>query len=318
MAENMAEDASNYDVIIIGAGPAGLTAALYAGRARLKTLILEKATSGGQAATTDIIENYPGFPDGVGGFQLTELMKQQAVEFGAEIREISPVTGIETHGDNRVVKTDEETLVAKTVIVATGSEPRALGIPGEDELRGRGVSYCATCDGAFYRDKVVAVIGGGNAAVEEAIFLTRFASKVYIVHRRDELRADKIVQERAFDNPKIEIIWDSHLKKILGDGKVNEMVVENKNTHERKSYQVDGVFMYIGTVPNTEFCEGLVDLDGRDFITTDESLQTNVPGIFAAGDCRANLLKQVAVAVGEGALAAVGAEKYVEEMEAGE
>ena len=314
MAENMAEDASNYDVIIIGAGPAGLTAALYAGRARLKTLILEKATSGGQAATTDIIENYPGFPDGVGGFQLTELMKQQAVEFGAEIREISPVTGIETHGDNRVVKTDEETLVAKTVIVATGSEPRALGIPGEDELRGRGVSYCATCDGAFYRDKVVAVIGGGNAAVEEAVFLTRFASKVYIVHRRAELRADKILQERALANDKIEFIWEAHLKKILGTGKVEEIVVENKNTRERTSYQVDGVFMYIGTVPNTVFCEGIINVDSRDFILTDEKLQTNVLGIFAAGDCRANLVKQVAVAVGEGALAAVEAGKYIDEL----
>ena len=306
--------AENYDVIIIGAGPAGLTAGLYTGRARLKTLILEKATSGGQAATTDLIENYPGFPDGVGGFQLTELMKQQALEFGAEIREITPVSTIEVEGDDRIVKTEDESFTAKTVIIASGTEPKVLGIPGEDELRGRGVSYCATCDGAFYRDKVVAVIGGGNAAVEEAIFLTRFASKVYIVHRRDELRADKIVQERAFANDKIEIVWDSHLKKVLGTGKVEEMVVENKNTAERTSYPVDGVFFYIGTVPNTVFCESVVDMDTRDFIVTDERLQTSVAGIFAAGDCRANLLKQVAVAVGEGALAAVEAERYNEEV----
>jgi len=304
----------NYDVIIIGAGPAGLTAGLYTGRARLRTLILEKATAGGQAATTDLIENYPGFPEGVGGFQLTELMKQQALEFGAEIREIVPVSTIEVDGDNRVVRTEDESFTAKAVIIASGSEPKALGIPGEEELRGRGVSYCATCDGAFYRDKVVAVIGGGNAAVEEAIFLTRFASKVYIVHRRDELRADKIVQERAFANDKIEIIWDSHLKKVLGTGKVEEIVVENKNTSERTSYPVDGVFFYIGTVPNTVFCEGTVDMDARDFIFTDERLQTSVPGIFAAGDCRANLLKQVAVAVGEGALAAVEAERFIEEV----
>lgn len=307
----MAED---YDIIIIGAGPAGLTAGLYTGRARLKTLILEKATTGGQAATTDLIENYPGFPDGVGGFQLTELMKQQALEFGAEIREITPVSTIEVAGDDRVVKTEDESFKAKAVIIASGSEPKMLGIPGEDELRGRGVSYCATCDGAFYRDKVVAVIGGGNAAVEEAIFLTRFASKVYIVHRRGELRADKIVQERALANEKIEIVWDSHLKKVLGTGKVEEIVVENKNTAERTSYQVDGVFFYIGTVPNTVFCESAVDMDTRDFIVTDERLQTSVPGIFAAGDCRANLLKQVAVAVGEGALAAVEAERYIEEV----
>jgi len=303
-----------YDVIIIGAGPAGLTAGLYTGRARLKTLILEKATAGGQAATTDIIENYPGFPEGVGGFQLTELMKEQALEFGAEIREITPVSTIEVEDDNRVVKTEDESFTARTIIIASGSEPRALGIPGEDELRGRGVSYCATCDGAFYRDKVVAVIGGGNAAVEEAIFLTRFASKVYIVHRRDELRADKIVQERALANDKIEIIWDSHLKKILGTGKVEEIVVENKTSGERTSFPVDGVFFYIGTVPNTVFCEGSVDVDSRDFIITDERLQTSVPGIFAAGDCRANLLKQVAVAVGEGALAAVEAARYIEEV----
>ena len=176
--------AETYDVIIIGAGPAGLTAGLYCGRARLKTLILEKATFGGQAATTDLIENYPGFPEGVGGFELMNLMKEQAVEFGAEIREITPVSTIEADGDNRVVKTEDETFIARAIIIASGSEPKALGIPGEEELRGRGVSYCATCDGAFYRDKVVAVIGGGNAAVEEAVFLTRFASKVYIVHRR--------------------------------------------------------------------------------------------------------------------------------------
>ncbi|MDO8735567.1 MAG: thioredoxin-disulfide reductase [Thermoleophilia bacterium] len=306
--------AENYDVIIIGAGPAGLTAGLYTGRARLRTLILEKATAGGQAATTDMIENYPGFPDGVGGFQLTELMKQQALEFGAEIREITPVSTIEVEGDERVIKTEDESFRAKAVIIASGTEPKMLGIPGEDELRGRGVSYCATCDGAFYRDKVVAVIGGGNAAVEEAIFLTRFASKVYIVHRRDELRADKIVQERALANNKIEVIWDSHLKKVLGTGKVEEIVVENRNTSERTSYAVDGVFFYIGTVPNTVFCESAVDMDTRDFIVTDERLQTSVPGIFAAGDCRANLLKQVAVAVGEGALAAVEAERYIEEV----
>jgi thioredoxin reductase (NADPH) len=193
-------------------------------------------------------------------------------------------------------------------------EPRTLGVPGEEEFRGKGVSYCATCDGAFYQDKQVAVIGGGNSAVEEAVFLTKFASRVYIVHRRDQLRADKILQERALSNPKIEMLWDSHLKKIVGDGKVEEMVVENKNTHQRTEIKVDGVFFYIGSVPNTTFCEGVLDLDGRDFVITDERLMTSVPGIFACGDCRANRLKQVAVAVGEGALAAVEAEKYIEDL----
>ncbi len=305
--------AEPYDVIIVGGGPAGLTAALYCGRARMKTLVLEKATTGGQAATTDVIENYPGFPDGIGGYELTERIKQQALEFGAEIQEIKEVISLEADGKLKLLKLADSTLSARSVIIATGSEPRKLEIPGVEEFHGKGVSYCATCDGAFYRDRVVAVIGGGNSAVEEAIFLTRFASKVYIVHRRDELRADKILRERALENPKIEFIWDAHLKKILGNGKVEEMVVENKNTHERTSYQIDGVFFYIGAVPNTEFCEGLVELDGREYIITDEALRTNVPGVFACGDCRANLLKQVAVAAGEGALAAVEAEKYVEE-----
>jgi len=303
-----------YDVIIIGAGPAGLTAGLYCGRARLKTLILEKATAGGQVATTDVIENYPGFPEGIGGYELTEKMKQQALEFGAELQEIKQVASLEAGDGDRLVKTDDDEFRTKSVIIASGAEPGTLGVPGEAEFRGKGVSYCATCDGAFYRDKVVAVIGGGNAAVEEAIFLTKFASKVYIVHRRDELRADKIVQERAFKNDKIEIIWDSHLKKILGDGKVEEMVVEHKTTRERTEYQVDGVFFYIGTVPNTVFCEGSIELDDRDFIITDDNLETSIRGIFAAGDCRSNLLKQVSVAVGEGALAAVEAEKYIEEL----
>lgn len=306
-----------FDVIIIGGGPAGLTAGLYCGRARLNTLVLEKAVAGGQAATTDFIENYPGFPEGIGGYGLTEKMAQQAKQFGAEVREITPVTAIEAGNGLKIVSTEDESFQARAVIIATGAEPKTLGVPGEEQFRGRGVSYCATCDAAFYRDKIVAVVGGGNAAIEEAMFLTKFAARVYIIHRRDELRADRILQERAFQNPKIEIIWDSHLKKILGGSKVGEVVVENKNTHERSEFQVDGVFFYIGTVPNTVFCEGLVDLDDREFILTGESLQTSVPGIFACGDCRANRLKQVAVAVGEGALAAVEAEKYIEKADAG-
>lgn len=306
--------ADNHDVIIIGAGPAGLSAGLYCGRARLETLLLEKAIAGGQAATTDFIENYPGFPEGIGGYYLTELMAQQARKFGTEIREIKAVDAIETDGDLKVVRTGNEELKARAVIIASGAEPKTLGVPGEDEFRGKGVSYCATCDGAFYRDRVVAVIGGGNAAVEEAIFLTKFASKVYLVHRRDELRADKILQERAFANEKIEVIWDSHLKKILGEAKVEEIVLENKGTHDRSEVKVDGVFFFIGTTPNTVFCEGTIELDDREYIITDERLQTSVPGIFAAGDCRANRLKQVIVAAGEGALAAVEAEKYIENI----
>jgi thioredoxin reductase (NADPH) len=306
--------AESYEIIIIGGGPAGLTAGLYGGRAKRKTLLLEKAAVGGQAATTDEIENYPGFPDGISGFELTQMMRAQTERFDVEIKEITAVDSIEAGGDELQVVTDGETFSAKSVIIASGAEPRTLGVPGETELRGRGVSYCATCDGAFYRDLEVAVVGGGDAAVEEAIFLTKFASKVYIIHRRDELRAARILQERALENPKIEIIWDSHLKKILGDGKVEEIVVENKNSHERTSFKLSGVFMYIGTVPNTTFCTGTIDLDDRDFVVTDEKLQTNIPGVFACGDCRANLLKQVSVAVGEGALAGVEADKYIEEL----
>lgn len=303
-----------YDVVIVGGGPAGLTAGLYCGRARLKTLILEKAAIGGQAATSDIIENYPGFPGGINGFELTETMKKHALEFGMETREIKPVTSIDSDGDIRVVSSEDDAFRAKAVIVASGAEPRKLGVPGEEELRGRGVSYCATCDGAFYQDREVAVIGGGNSAAEEANFLTRFASRVYVIHRRDELRADKILQERILKNDKIEMVWDTHLKKILGDGKVEEIVVENKNTHDRSSIKVDGVFIYIGTVPNTGFCEGFLELDDREFIVTDDGLMSSVPGVFACGDCRANRLKQVAIAVGEGALAAFEAAKYIEEL----
>jgi len=304
----------SWDIIIIGGGPAGLTAGLYSGRARRRTLMLEKAAVGGQAATTDHIENYPGFPDGVGGFELTQLMRSQAERFDVEIREITAVDSIEADGDDRLVVTESETFRSRAVIIASGAEPSTLGIPGEAELRGRGVSYCATCDGAFYRDLEVAVVGGGDSAIEEAVFLTKFASKVYVIHRRDELRAARILQERAFENPKIEIVWDSHLKKILGEGKVEEIVIENKNTHERKSIMLAGVFIYIGTVPNTTFCAGSISLDDRDYLVTDEKLETSMPGVFAAGDCRANLLKQVAVAVGEGALAAVEADKYIEEL----
>lgn len=310
----MADSKEIYDVVIIGGGPGGLSAGLYAGRARLKTLILEKATAGGQAATTDIIENYPGFPQGINGYELTQKIREQAEFFGCEIREINPVTGIEADGNIRIINVEEGAFRSKTVIIAAGAEPRSLGVPGEDEFRGKGVSYCATCDGAFYRDKVVAVIGGGNAAVEEAIFLTKFVSKLYLIHRRAELRADKILQERALANSKIEVVWDSHLKKILGNGKVEEVVIENKKTHERTELKVDGVFFYIGSVPNTTFCEGAIELNDRDFIITNDHLMTSMPGVFACGDCRDNLLKQVVVATGEGALAAVQADKYIEDL----
>jgi thioredoxin reductase (NADPH) len=304
-----------YDLIVIGAGPGGLTAALYASRAGLRTLVLERQMAGGQVAMTDVIENYPGFEEGIGGFDLIYKMKAQALRFGAELREIEGVERLSLEEGHRVkvVQTAGETYRAKTVIIASGLDPKGLGCKGEGMFTGRGVSYCATCDGAFFRDKVVAVIGGGNSAVEEALFLTRFASKVYLAHRRDQLRADQVYRRRADDNPKIEILWKCELREVRGADKVTSMYVEFTDKAEFHDIKVDGVFFYVGQSPNTAFLQGLVELDGRGFVKTDEQLATVVPGIFAAGDCRANELKQVVWAAAEGALAVRGVEHYLEE-----
>lgn len=309
--------AVQYDVIIIGAGPAGLTAAVYTSRGGLKTLILERRMAGGQVAVTEMIENYPGFPEGIGGFELMELMKQQALRFGAELREIEEVETVvagASLGPKSVV-TSDETYYGRVVIVATGVDPQSLNCAGEDTFMGRGVSFCATCDGAFFRDKTVAVIGGGNSAVEEALYLTRFAKKVYLVHRRDKLRADWVIQERARLNPKIEFLWTAQLREVRGTDKVTSMMVEFTDQGETHEIAVDGIFMYVGQKPNTDFVHGLVDMDGTGFIKTGDSLETSVPGIFAAGDCRVNLLKQVVWAAAEGALAARAVEHYIDEVE---
>ncbi len=305
------------DVVIVGAGPAGLTAGIYCSRGRLRTVILERNMAGGQIALTDLVENYPGFPEGISGFDLATKMKDQAVKFGAEMREIEAVSELRKGADDcYVVVTDREEVRARAVILAPGVEPRRSGIPGEAEFIGRGVSWCATCDGALYRGRTVAVIGGGDSAVEEGMFLTKFADKVYLVHRRDELRAAPIAQERAFANPKFEFVWDSVPKQIDGDELVEALEVENVKTGEERTLPVNGVFMYIGQIPNTAWLKDTVKLTDMGHIVTDDLLRTGLPGVFACGDARANPLKQIAMAIGEGALAAVQAERYIDELEA--
>jgi thioredoxin reductase (NADPH) len=302
-----------YDVLIIGGGPAGLTAGLYSSRARLKTLLIEKGLMGGLVTTTEWVENYPGFEDGILGADLAQKMEKQATRFGLETTQ-GAVADISLNDNIKQVRLeDSRKFDAKIIILATGAQPRKLKVEGEDEFRGQGVSYCATCDGAFFRDEKIAVVGGGDSAIQEAIFLTKFSEMVYIIHRRDKLRAEKILQERALSNPKIQLVWDSVVEKISGDKGVNALHVKNLKTENRSVLDVQGVFIYIGYNPNTEFLARLVNLDQDSFIITDENMSTSVPGIYAAGDVRAQSIKQITTAVGDGATAAVAAEKYIED-----
>jgi thioredoxin reductase (NADPH) len=310
-----APGAEPYDVVIVGAGPAGLTAGVYCARGRLTTAILERNMAGGQIALTELVENYPGFPEGISGFELAEKMKNQAVQFGAELHEIAAVTSFSREADGFYrVATDAAAFRARSIILAPGVEAKRTGIPGEAEFIGRGVSWCATCDGPLYRGRVAAVVGGGDSAVEEGLFLTKFAEKVYLVHRRDQLRAAPIAQERAFADPKFEFVWDSVPRRIIGDQLVEALEVENVKTHETRLLPVNGVFIYIGQYANTAWLKGVVDLDEQGYIVTDAHLRTNLAGVFACGDAHANPLKQIAMAVGEGALAAVQAERYLDEL----
>ncbi len=305
-----------YDLVIIGGGPAGLTAYLYAARARLNTVLLEKLSPGGQVLTSDWVENYPGFPEGIAGWELMEKFVAQVERLGFN-KQNAEVTGLSLDGPWKIVHlADENTLKTKAVIIASGASHRQLGVPGEKELVGKGVSYCATCDGPFFRDQVVAVVGGGNTAVQEAIFLTKFAQKVYVIHRRDELRAQKILQERAFANDKITFIWNTVVQEILGQDKVEGLRLKNRVTGEESTLKVDGVFIFVGLEPQTAFLEGFLELDERGFVITDAEMRTKVPGVFAAGDVRAKACRQIVTAAGDGATAAFMAEHYVSDFEA--
>jgi len=306
-----------YDIAIIGSGPAGLTAGIYAGRARLKTIIIEKEQAGGQIVQTEEVENYPGALEGDTGPDIVNRMVEQTKKFGVE-KVSAEITDVELDGNIKILKSKDGEYRAKSIIIATGAEPRFLGCPGEKEFIGKGVSYCATCDGAFFEDLEIYVIGGGDTAVEEAIFLTKFARKVYVVHRRNELRAAKSIQEKAFENKKIEFIWDSTVEEIKGDGIVNGIVLKNKKTGEIQDIKAQdsmmGVFIFVGYKPITKLFEGKLEME-RGYIKTDEDMKTSISGVYAAGDARVKNLRQVVTATADGAIAAVHAEKYLEGIE---
>ncbi|MCF8136998.1 MAG: thioredoxin-disulfide reductase, partial [Desulfotignum sp.] len=290
--------AFDYDLVIIGAGPAGLTAGLYAARARLNVLLLEKAVPGGQIIVTDWIENYPGFPEGISGFDLAEKMKIQADAFGLKM-DTAEVHSMALTPDVKEVVLQDKRIKAKSLIIASGASPKKLGI-GEDRYMGKGISFCATCDAPFFKEKTVVAVGGGDTAVQEAIYLTKFVKKVYLLHRRDELRATKILQERAFANDKIEILWDTVATGVDGFFGIEGVHVKNVKTGEEKTLKADGCFIWVGTLPNTDFLNDAVDTDAYGFIRTDAKMQTSVPGVFAAGDVRDTPLRQVSTAVGDG------------------
>lgn len=307
--------AKNYDVIVIGAGPGGLTAALYASRANLSVLMLDRGIYGGQMNNTAAIENYPGFKS-ILGPDLSKEMYESATQFGAEYT-FGTVEKIEIHGDVKTVKTDMDTYETKAVIVATGSEYKKLGVEGEETYSGRGVSYCAVCDGAFFKNKHVVVIGGGDSAIEEGLYLTQLAEKVTVIHRRDQLRAQKIIQDRAFANDKMEFIWNSNVTEIKGDGqKVTGVHVKNHETGEESDIEASGVFIYVGVLPMTTPFQDLGILNGDGWVATDDQMATNVPGIFAIGDVRDKKLRQITTAVGDGGIAGQGVFNYLETLKA--
>lgn len=306
-----------YDTIVIGAGPAGLAAALYTSRGNLNTLILEKGPTGGQISLTDAVENYPGFPEPESGSELAERLQKQAEKFGAVLKNAT-VTEIRPEGKLFTIIADKKELKTRTVVLAMGADPRRLGVPGEQKNVGTGVSYCATCDGAFFRGKDVIVVGGGDAAVEESIFLTRYCNSVTIVHRRDQLRASAIVQNRAFANEKIKFIWNAVIKEIVSTNKVDRVILENVKTGETWEHKTDGVFIFVGHIPNTKLVENLVELDEHQLIEVDRWMRTTIPGLFACGDCRTEAARQMASSVGDGVTAGIAATKYADELKAKE
>jgi thioredoxin reductase (NADPH) len=299
-----------YEVVIIGGGPAGLSAGLYTSRARLKSLLIERGVVGGLIANAELVENYPGFPEGISGVELGQLIHQQATKYGLETL-LAEVTGLELHGEKKVVVTTKGKFTAKAVIIASGSERRKLGIPGEEEFTGKGVSYCATCDGPFFKQQTVAVVGGGNAAITEALHLVKFASRVIVIHRRDQLRATRILEERARAEPKIEFLWNTKVEEIEGKDKVKRLKLSNVITGEKSALDVAGIFVSVGLRPNTAFVKGFIPLDEAGYIATNERLETEIPGIFAAGDVRLNSARQAITSAGDGATAAIFAEKFI-------
>ena len=303
----------DYDLVIVGGGPAGLTAGLYAARARLNVILLEKIVPGGQVVTTDWIENYPGFPEGISGPDLVQKMTAQVQKFDLKI-ETNAVVSMDLSEPIKKITLSDRVITTHAIIIASGASPKKLGVPGEDTFYGKGVSACATCDGPFFKDSVVAAVGGGDTAVQESLFLTKFAKKVYLIHRRDQLRAEAILQERALANEKIEFLWDSVLTGIKGLTDVEKISVQNLKTGDTKEIAVDGCFIWVGILPNAEFLPEVVELDQYGFIIVDVNMQTSVAGVYAAGDVRSTPLRQIATAVGDAAIAAFSAEHYLQNV----
>lgn len=302
----------DYALIIVGGGPAGLSAGLYAARSRLNTLLIEKGFPGGLIATAELVENYPGFPEGISGFELTERMQKQTAKYGLKIF-TAEVNGLEIQGKQKLVKTTQGDFTAQAVIIAGGSERSKLGVPGEAEFAGKGVSYCATCDAAFFKDVPVALVGGGNSAISEALHLARFASKVYVIHRRDQLRATRVLQDKAFAEPKLDFRLSYIVEAVEGKDLVEKVRLKQVKTGEKTTLDVQGVFVAIGQKPNTEYLKGILPLDAYGYIITNDKMETSVPGVLAAGDIRSNSIRQTISAAGDGATAEIYAERYIGE-----
>jgi thioredoxin reductase (NADPH) len=306
--------ADRYDVIILGAGPAGMTAAIYAARARLKTLVLDSSVPGGQVKTTHKVSNYPGFPEDIKGTELAAAFSKQAERFGAKIRRAVEVTDLDLKAaEKRFVLDEEDEVTAPAVIVATGAKPRALGVDGESRFKGRGISYCATCDGAYFEGKDIHVIGGGNSAVEESLFLTQFVRSVTIVHQFDHFQCEPTTAQEALSNPKIKVVWDSEPRAFLGEKTLERVRVENVKTHQTTEMPTDGVFIFVGMQPQTELLKGVVSLNQWGYVETNEDMGTTVPGLYVAGDVRSKRFRQITTAVADGTIAALAVQRFVRE-----